>query len=121
MRKQHMRRLSSEPTLLEHQRHVVILGAGPAGLTAAYELMRHGISASVLEKDARYVGGIARTVEFQGNRIDIGGHRFFTKNPEIEALWTSMLGDEMLERTRLSRVFFRNRFFRYPLEVNDLL
>src|SRR5258708_3460294 len=105
----------------DRQKHVVILGAGPAGLTAAYELAHHGISATVLEKDPHYVGGIARTVEFLGNRIDIGGHRFFSKNAEIEALWTSLLGDDMLERTRLSRVCFRGRYFNYPLEVGDLL
>ena len=111
----------SEQAIQHAQKHVVILGGGPAGLTAAYELMLHGISAIVLEKDPCYVGGIARTVEFQGNRIDIGGHRFFSKNAEVEALWTLILGDEMLERKRLSQVFFRDRYFSYPLEVSDLL
>ncbi|HKV57440.1 MAG TPA: NAD(P)/FAD-dependent oxidoreductase [Ktedonobacteraceae bacterium] len=115
-----MHQLSPEPTE-NAQKHVVILGAGPAGLTATYELMLHGVSATVLEKDPHYVGGIARTVEFHGNRIDIGGHRFFTKNAEIEALWTSILGDELLQRTRLSRVFSRGRYFNYPLEVRDLV
>ncbi|MGH2498253.1 MAG: NAD(P)/FAD-dependent oxidoreductase [Ktedonobacteraceae bacterium] len=115
-----MRQLSPDPEE-SAQKHVVILGAGPAGLTAAYELMLHSVSATVLEKDPHYVGGIARTVEFHGNRIDIGGHRFFTKNAEIEALWTSILGDELLERARLSRVFSRGRYFNYPLEVRDLV
>jgi protoporphyrinogen oxidase len=110
-----------ERTVQDKQKQVVILGAGPAGLTAAYELMLHGIPATIFEKDPHYVGGIARTVEFQGNRIDIGGHRFFSKNAEINALWTSILGGEMLERTRLSRIFFRGRYFSYPLEVSDLL
>lgn len=116
-----MHQLSPESAIQEKQRNVVILGAGPAGLTAAYELMLHGVPAIVLEKDPHYVGGIARTVEFQGNRIDIGGHRFFTKSAEIEALWTSILGDQMLERARLSHVFFRGRYFSYPLEVRDLI
>src|SRR6266487_92419 len=102
-------------------KHVVILGAGPAGLTAAYELTHHAIPVTVLEKDSRYVGGIARTVEYQGNRIDIGGHRFFSKSREIEALWTEILGDEMLVRRRLSHVFFRGHYFTYPLDVSDLL
>lgn len=115
-----MYQLSPELKVQDSQRHVVILGGGPAGLTAAYELMLHGVSATVFEKDPRHVGGIARTVEFHGNRIDIGGHRFFTKNAEIEALWTSILGDEMLERARLSHVFFRGRYLKYPFEVSNL-
>jgi protoporphyrinogen oxidase len=74
---------------------VVIIGAGPAGLTAGYELSRRGYQAEILEADSRYVGGLARTVEYQGFRFDIGGHRFFSKNPEIEALWTELLGARM--------------------------
>ena len=81
---------------------VLIMGAGPAGLTAAWELMKHQIPVKVLEKDARYVGGLARTVEHNGYRFDIGGHRFFSKNQEIEDTWTEILGDEMLTRGRLS-------------------
>lgn len=115
-----MHQLTPESSIQGGQRDVVILGAGPAGLTAAYELMLHAVSATVIEKDTCYVGGIARTVEFQGNRVDIGGHRFFSKNAEIESLWTSILGDEMLERKRLSRVFYRGLYFNYPLEVSDL-
>ncbi|MBO0744318.1 MAG: NAD(P)-binding protein, partial [Candidatus Dormibacteraeota bacterium] len=87
--------------------HVVIMGAGPAGLTAALELMRHGASPTVLERDPQYVGGIARTVEHEGYRFDIGGHRFFSKNQEIEDLWTEILGDQLLTRRRLSRIYYR--------------
>lgn len=72
-------------------RHVVVMGAGPAGLTAAYELMKHEVPVTVLEQDARFVGGIARTVEHEGYRFDIGGHRFFSKSQEIEDLWTEIL------------------------------
>ncbi len=105
-----------------NQKHrVVIIGAGPAGLTAGYELARHGYHAEVLEADARYVGGLARTVEYHGFRFDIGGHRFFSKNREIEALWTELLGTRMLECARLSRVYYRGRFFKYPLEPLDAL
>ena len=100
---------------------VVILGAGPAGLTAAWELMKHHVRVNVLEKDPRYVGGLARTVEHNGYRFDIGGHRFFSKNEEIEATWTEILGDELLTRGRLSRIFYRGRFFAYPLRAFNAL
>ena len=103
-----------------HQ-HVVIIGAGPAGLTAAYELMKHDIPTTVLEKDPTYVGGLARTVEHKGYRFDIGGHRFFSKNEEVEALWTEILGSEMLTRDRLSRIYYRGRYFAYPLKAANAL
>jgi protoporphyrinogen oxidase len=100
---------------------VVILGAGPAGLTAAWELMKHDVPVTVLEKDPKYVGGLARTVEHNGYRFDIGGHRFFSKNQEIEDTWTEILGDDMLTRGRLSRIFYRGRFFAYPLKAFNAL
>jgi protoporphyrinogen oxidase len=102
-------------------RHVVIMGAGPAGLTAAYELDKRGIRVTVLEKDPVYVGGIARTVEHNGYRFDIGGHRFFSKSQEIEDLWTEILGAEMLTRDRLSRIYYRGKFFDYPLRAANAL
>ncbi|HMC70849.1 MAG TPA: FAD-dependent oxidoreductase, partial [Mycobacteriales bacterium] len=83
------------------RKHVIVMGAGPAGLTAAYELLKRDVPVTVVEKDPRQVGGLARTVEHQGYRFDIGGHRFFSKNEEVEALWTEILGDEMLSRGRL--------------------
>ena len=97
------------------------MGAGPAGLTAAYELMKHDVPISVIEKDATYVGGLARTVEHKGYRFDIGGHRFFSKNQEVEDLWTEILGPEMLTRDRLSRIYYRGRFFAYPLKAANAL
>src|SRR5271156_4991015 len=99
----------------------VIIGAGPAGLTAAWELTRNGRGAVVVEQDATHVGGIARTVSYKGFRFDIGGHRFFSKNADIEQLWSEILGDRMLERDRLSRIYYRGRFFKYPLEVRNVL
>jgi protoporphyrinogen oxidase len=105
----------------EGMKHVVILGAGPAGLSAAYELMRHDIAVTVLEKDPVYVGGISRTVERRGYRFDIGGHRFFSKSQEIEDLWTEILGDEMLTRGRLSRIYYRGKYFDYPLKATNAL
>ncbi len=103
-----------------HQ-HVVIIGAGPAGLTASYELMKHDITTTVVEKDPTYVGGLARTVEYKGYRFDIGGHRFFSKNQEVEDLWTEILGPEMLTRGRLSRIYYRGRYFAYPIKAANAL
>jgi len=98
----------------------LIIGAGPAGLTAAYELARHGHVGTVLESDS-VVGGIARTVEREGYRFDIGGHRFFTKVKEIENLWDEMLGEPMLNRPRLSRIYFGGKFYSYPLSATNAL
>ena len=103
------------------RQHVVIMGAGPAGLTAAYELLKHDIPITVLEKDPSYVGGLARTVEHKGYRFDIGGHRFFSKNQEVEDLWTEILGTEMLTRDRLSRIYYSGRFYAYPLKAFNAL
>jgi len=97
------------------------MGAGPAGLTAAYELFKHDIPVTILEKDPAQVGGLARTVEHKGYRFDIGGHRFFSKNQEVEDLWTEILGPEMLTRDRLSRIYYRGRFFAYPLKAANAL
>jgi protoporphyrinogen oxidase len=99
----------------------VIVGAGPAGLTAAWELVRSGREVVVLEQDPTHVGGIARTVSYKGFRFDIGGHRFFSKNADIEKLWSEILGDRMIERDRLSRIYYRGRFFKYPLETLNVL
>ena len=74
----------------------LIIGAGPAGLTTAYELTKAGRSVAVVERDPVYVGGISRTVNYKGYRFDIGGHRFFSKSAEVEAWWTEIMGDEML-------------------------
>ena len=94
----------------------IILGAGPAGLTAAFELSAHGFPVTVLEADPVYVGGISRTVSYQGFHFDIGGHRFFSKSARIEALWQEILPDDFLERPRSSRIFYNGRFFAYPLK-----
>ncbi|HEX6488837.1 MAG TPA: NAD(P)/FAD-dependent oxidoreductase [Candidatus Dormibacteraeota bacterium] len=99
----------------------VVMGAGPAGLTAAYELDKHSIPVTVVEEDPVYVGGIARTASHNGYRFDIGGHRFFSKNDEVEDLWTEILGDEMLTRGRLSRIYYRGKFFDYPLKATNAL
>jgi protoporphyrinogen oxidase len=103
------------------QRPVVIIGAGPAGLTAAYTLFRAGRKSIVLEKD-QTVGGIARTVNYKDYHFDIGGHRFFTKAESVENIWKEVLGQELLRRSRLSRIYYNKKFFYYPLRpLNALL
>jgi protoporphyrinogen oxidase len=98
----------------------VIIGAGPAGLTAAYELVKAGLPPLVFDKGSR-VGGLARTEEYKGYRFDIGGHRFYTQVPEIQALWEEMLGDEFIKVPRLSRIYYNGRFFHYPLSLANVI
>ena len=98
----------------------IIIGAGPAGLTAANELATLGRSAEVYEKDS-VVGGISRTAEYRGYRFDIGGHRFFTKVPAVQDLWEEVLGEDFLERPRLSRIYYNDTFFDYPLKPLNAL
>ena len=100
---------------------VVIIGAGPAGLTAAYVLSKAGAQSIVLEKD-QVVGGLARTVNYKGYYFDIGGHRFFTKVEAVEKIWKEVLAENLLRRNRLSRIYYNNKFFYYPLRpLNALL
>ncbi|AFZ59062.1 NAD(P)/FAD-dependent oxidoreductase [Anabaena cylindrica FACHB-243] len=94
----------------------VIIGGGPAGLTAAYKLAKHGLHSVVLEKSDR-VGGISRTETYKGYRFDIGGHRFFTKVPQVQHLWNEVLGDEFIKVKRLSRIYYNGKFFNYPIEL----
>ena len=99
----------------------VIVGAGPAGLTAAYELSKQGVPVVVLESDPEYVGGISRTVNYNGFRFDIGGHRFFSKSSEVEDLWTEIAGPDMIDRPRSSRIYYRGQFYTYPLKPFEAL
>jgi len=98
----------------------VVIGAGPAGLTAAYELAKTGVTSLVLESD-EVVGGLSRTSRYRGYGFDIGGHRFFTKVPYVRELWEEILGEEFLLRPRLSRIYYRRRFFDYPLKPANAL
>jgi protoporphyrinogen oxidase len=102
------------------QQEFVIIGAGPAGLSAAYELTRHGITPLVVEKD-HIVGGIARTETYKGFHFDMGGHRFFTKSNEVDAFWREVLGEDFLQRPRMSRIYYKKRFFHYPLKPLNVL
>ncbi len=99
----------------------VIIGAGPAGLTAAYQLAKSNVASTVLEADG-VVGGISRTAERNGWRFDIGGHRFFTKVKPVEALWHEILDDDdFLLRPRMSRIFYEGDFYDYPLKALNAL
>jgi protoporphyrinogen oxidase len=100
--------------------NVVVLGAGPAGLAAAYDLARRGERPLVLEKSTS-VGGISRTVEYRGFYFDLGGHRFFTRFDEVQALWEEVLGEAFLVRPRLSRILYGGRLFDYPLRPGNAL
>ncbi|HEY4812848.1 MAG TPA: NAD(P)/FAD-dependent oxidoreductase [Solirubrobacteraceae bacterium] len=100
---------------------IVIVGAGPAGLTAAFQLQKHGLSSVVLEASDQ-VGGISRTEQRDGFRFDIGGHRFFTKIKEIEDLWHEILPEgDFLLRPRLSRIYYAGKYFDYPISARNAL
>jgi protoporphyrinogen oxidase len=100
---------------------VVIIGAGPAGLTAGYLLSKNDVDVVVLEADPVYVGGISRTVTYKGFHFDIGGHRFFSKSRAVEDLWTEILPEDMLIQRRSSRIFYNGQFFSYPLKPVEAL
>src|ERR1041385_7008094 len=100
---------------------VAIIGAGPAGLTAAYLLSKNKVDVAVLEADSAYVGGISRTAKYKGFHFDIGGHRFFSKSKAVEDLWTEILPNDMLQRPRSSRIFYGGKFFAYPLKPFEAL
>jgi protoporphyrinogen oxidase len=101
--------------------NVAIIGAGPAGLTAAYLLRKNGVDVTVLEADPQYVGGISRTATYKGFHFDIGGHRFFSKSQVVEDFWTEILPNDMLIRPRSSRIFYDGKFFSYPLRAFEAL
>jgi len=100
---------------------IAIIGAGPAGLTAAYLLGKERQEVTVFETDPKYVGGISRTETYKGYHFDIGGHRFFSKSKEIEDFWSEILGDDMLERPRSSSIYYNEQFFSYPLVAVEAL
>src|SRR3979490_690646 len=100
---------------------VAIIGAGPAGLTAAYLLSKDNVEVTVLEADPVYVGGISRTAPYKGFHFDIGGHRFFSKSKAVEDFWSEILPNDMLDRPRSSRIFYGGKFFAYPLKAFEAL
>lgn len=98
-----------------------VIGAGPAGLTAAYLLSEADLELDVWEADPHYVGGISRTETYKGFRFDIGGHRFFSKSKEVEDIWSEILPNDMLVRDRLSRIYYRSKFYSYPLDIGEVV
>ena len=99
----------------------MVIGAGPAGLTAAFQLHKFDVSSTIIEAGDQ-VGGISRTVERDGWRFDLGGHRFFTKVAAVEDLWHEILADEdFLMRPRKSRIFYNGKYFDYPLKAGNVL
>ncbi|MEJ7589356.1 MAG: NAD(P)/FAD-dependent oxidoreductase, partial [Ferruginibacter sp.] len=103
------------------KQRIGIIGAGPAGLTAAYLLAKAGQEVTVFESDPKYVGGISRTESYKGYLFDIGGHRFFSKSKEVEDFWTEILSEDMLDRPRSSRIYYNKQFFSYPLVATEAL
>ncbi|MBT3207181.1 MAG: NAD(P)/FAD-dependent oxidoreductase [Bacteroidetes bacterium] len=113
---------------IENKKTSIIIGAGPAGLTAAYELVHKTDIKPIIFEGSKDIGGISKTVNYKGNRIDIGGHRFFSKSDRVMQWWQNILPIEkhntvdnhniMLIRTRLSRIFFLRKFFNYPISLN---
>jgi protoporphyrinogen oxidase len=101
-------------------REVIIIGAGPAGLTAGYECVMKGHSPLILEATDK-VGGISRTETYKGYFFDIGGHRFFTKSNKIQELWEEVLGDDFITVPRISRIYYNRHFFNYPLQIMNVL
>ncbi len=106
--------------LKKNREKVIVLGAGPAGLGAAFELSRNGIESMVVEKDD-VVGGISRTLEYKGYYFDEGGHAFFSRNQEISEIWRSLLGSDLVKIQRLSRICYKGKYFHFPLRLGNAL
>ena len=98
----------------------IIVGGGPAGLAAGYELTKHNIPCVIYEKNY-HLGGIASTIEYKGFHFDTGGHRFFSKNKEINELWQNVMGEDFLDRPRLSRIYYNKKWFNYPLKLFEVI
>lgn len=97
-----------------------IIGAGPAGLGAALELTKHGITDILIIDKNRSAGGLSRTEVYDGVRFDIGPHRFFTKNKVINKIWHETLGEDFMPVSRLTRIFYKNKYFNYPIKPEDI-
>ena len=96
----------------------IIIGAGPSGLAAGFRLAKNGNQVSVIEQED-HIGGLCRTFSYHGYKFDFGGHRFFTKQKEVEDFWRNFLGQDMLVRNRLSRIYYQKKFFTYPIKLGD--
>jgi protoporphyrinogen oxidase len=102
------------------KKKIAIIGAGPAGLTAAYLLAKEGVNVDVYEADSR-VGGMAKSVPMWGQIVDLGPHRFFSSDPRVNKLWLSVIGKDYAMVSRLTRIFYRKKFYFYPLKPFNAL
>jgi protoporphyrinogen oxidase len=100
--------------------HVVILGAGPAGLATGHELAAHGVAVTVLERNG-YVGGLCRTVHDSGYRFDLGGHRWFTKNEDLNTWFRRLMEGELVMVERISRIYYDGKYYMYPVAIGDVV
>jgi protoporphyrinogen oxidase len=107
------------PTLTPSE-HVCILGAGPAGLATGHELSANDTKVTILEKND-YVSGLCRTVEANGYRFDLGGHRWFTQNEELNNWFRRLMKDEIVMVNRISRIYYRGQYYNYPLSIGDVV
>lgn len=105
---------------MNEKNKVIFLGGGPASLAGGLELARKGYLVTILEREDR-IGGISKTINFKGYRFDVGGHRFFSKSAEVMNLWKDILGDEFRKTPRLSRIYYNQKFFMYPIQIGDTL
>lgn len=100
--------------------HIAVIGAGPAGATAAYSLSKKGVKVDLFEASP-FVGGMARSIDLWGQIVDIGPHRFFSSDPRVNTLWLEVMGKDYKMVNRLTRIFFRNKFYYYPVKAGDAL
>jgi len=104
----------------QEKQDVIIFGAGPAGLSGGLKLVKNNKKVLIFEKDKK-VGGISKTIDFKGFFFDLGPHRFFTKSKEVNDLWRETLGKDLVDVPRLTRIYYRNKFFYYPLKPFNAL
>lgn len=116
-----IRNISSEREFVhEVPKHVAVIGAGPAGLTAAYELRRAGVEVTLFEASSQ-VGGMAKSIELWGQIVDLGPHRFFSNDRRVNEFWLNAVDFEYQMVNRLTRIYYKNRFFSYPIEIINAL
>jgi len=106
--------------MAKKSKRVAVIGAGPAGITAAYELAKKGVEVDLYEASP-FVGGMARSIELWGQTVDIGPHRFFSSDPRVNKVWLEVMGKDYEMVNRLTRIFFRNKFYYYPVKAGDAL
>src|SRR3954454_4249713 len=99
---------------------VAVIGAGPAGLTAAYQLAKANVVVDVFEAGDE-VGGMAKTINLWNQRVDLGPHRFFSNDPRVNKLWLELVGDDYDMVDRLTRIYYKGKFFYYPLKPLNAL